>query len=65
MRISEVQHIKNKLGTIWIAGLTIDITVLDIREAYGNLQYLITPTSGSGVVWVIADRVTIVEGVKK
>jgi hypothetical protein len=65
VRVSEVQHIKDKTGTVYLAGLTVEVVILDIREVYGNLQYLVTPVSGSDSVWVSAARVMIVEGVKK
>lgn len=59
MKVSDVQYIKNKTGTIWINGLSIEVTILDIREVWGTIHYLITPIDGSGSVWVNASRVKV------
>src|ERR1035437_9352124 len=61
MRVSDVQHRKNKTGLINLADLTVEITILDIREVWGQIQYLITPVAGTGSTWVFATRVTIKE----
>jgi|ERR1700676_2143627 len=48
-----------KLGTINQGGLTVDVTVLDAKQAYGCTRFLVSPVAGSGEVWVSAERVQI------
>lgn len=59
MKVSDVLQLKNKPGTIFLAGVYVDIQILDIREVFGNIQYLVSPMAGSGSVWVAASRVEV------
>ena len=38
-----------------VPGLVIEVTVIDARVAWGQLQFQIQPTSGSGSKWVNAE----------
>ena len=40
-------------------GLDIDVTVLDAKNSYGNLRYLVSPISGNGEIWINASRVKL------
>lgn len=33
-------------------GLSINVTIKDVKTAYGNIRYLVTPVSGEGEAWV-------------
>lgn len=33
-------------------GLAIEVRVVDARQAYGRLEYLVTPIHGKGEAWV-------------
>lgn len=35
-----------------INGLTVAVKVLDIKQSYGKIRYLITPIKGEGETWV-------------
>lgn len=48
-----------KIGTIFAKGLTIEVNIMDVKEAYGNVRYKVTPVAGSGEVWV--ENVTLKE----
>lgn len=39
-------------------GFRVNVKVLDSRNRYGTLDFLVQPDSGSGEAWVQADRVT-------
>lgn len=41
-----------KLGTIYAAGLTINVRITDVKVSYGRTRYQVEPISGSGSVWV-------------
>jgi len=61
MKVSDVQHLKNKTGSILIGGMYVEVQILDIRETWGNVQYLISPVTGSGSIWVFGSRVEVNE----
>lgn len=44
-------------GTIDLNGLSIHVRISDVKQAYGNVRYLVTPLSGTGSVWVDSSRV--------
>jgi hypothetical protein len=48
------QHI-GQLGSYYIPGLVIEVTVIDARMSWGQVQLQIQPVSGSGSKWVNAD----------
>jgi hypothetical protein len=52
-----------KRGVIVAGGLTINVTVLDYKTAYGKERWLVAPVSGAGEVWV--QKVNIIDGVSK
>jgi hypothetical protein len=33
-------------------GLSISVTVVDVKQAWGKLRYQISPVSGNGATWV-------------
>lgn len=39
--------------------LTIIVTIEDIRQAYGRIDYKVRPVNGSGQKWVDAGRVRL------
>ena len=41
-----------RTGAIRLGALTVGVQILDTRRAYGNTQWLVTPITGSGSVWV-------------
>ena len=44
--------------------LRIRCIIVDVRSAFGRVDYLISPVSGSGSQWVASDRVTLLEETK-
>ena len=38
-------------------GLTFEVKIIDAKQSYGRLRYLVTPISGTGERWV--ENVTI------
>ena len=37
---------------IKLGGLTISVVVLDIKERWGKIRWLVSPEAGKGEVWV-------------
>jgi hypothetical protein len=42
-----------------VPGLVIEVTVIDARVSWGQVQLQIQPTSGSGSKWVNSDSVML------
>ena len=40
-------------------GLTVRVRISDVKQAYGNIRYLVTPLAGEGSVWVDSNRVVL------
>lgn len=57
MSIKELASNIGQEGSILMDGVRVYVRVLDVKQAYGNLRYLITPLSGVGQTWVDAKRV--------
>ena len=49
---TELASYIGRVGMIDRLGLGFKVTVLDARQSYGNVQYLVTPVAGSGKNWV-------------
>jgi hypothetical protein len=55
MTTAELAKLLGQLGSYYIPGLVIEVTVIDARMSWGQLQLQIQPTSGSGSKWVNAE----------
>lgn len=54
-------HTLNSYATIeMVRGVRINVQVIDVKNAYGNERFLISPLSGSGEVWVDSGRCKLV-----
>lgn len=42
-----------------IHGLTVQVKVIDIRQAYGRIDYRITPINGKGNIWVSSSTLSL------
>lgn len=40
-------------------GMGIHVTILDIRQAFGRIDYQVKATYGGGIKWVMADNVKL------
>jgi hypothetical protein len=49
--------VSSKRGTITMDKLEIEIEILDVRQRWGTLDYLIAPVAGNGTTWVEARRI--------
>lgn len=57
MSIKEMAENIGREGAITMDGVRVYVRILDVKQAYGNLRYLITPLEGIGQTWVDARRV--------
>lgn len=42
-----------------VDGLGVPVRILDVRQVWGRVDYLVTPEGGTGETWVSSERVTI------
>ena len=40
-----------KTGIIYAHGMNVQVTIVDVKQSYGRIRYLVTPVAGSGQVW--------------
>jgi len=59
MTSREIAELLNKRATIMLKGMSVNVRIIDGREAYGRTDVLIEPVSGSGWAWVSAERVKV------
>ena len=53
MSASEIVQLLGKAGRITIAaGVSIDVTIRDVKQAYGRIRYVVEPVAGSGQLTV-------------
>jgi hypothetical protein len=55
------EHV-GKDGHVLENGLSFIVTIKDVKNAYGNLRYLVTPKAGYGQTWINATRVRVLGG---
>lgn len=52
MTTLELQRSTGKTATYKAGELCFEVTILDSKEAWGQIRYLVTPVSGYGSRWV-------------
>jgi hypothetical protein len=52
MTTVETMQLIGMQGTIFVGGLNVDVTIKDIKQAYGKTRYQVEPVAGRGSVWV-------------
>lgn len=60
MKGTEILKLIGQPADAAINGLTVRVRISDVKTAYGNVRYQVTPLSGSGSVWVDSSRVQLV-----
>jgi hypothetical protein len=53
--LNEMKQHVGKQGLIRQSNILFAVTVLDVRQVYGRLQYLVKPVSGEGMSWINDD----------
>ncbi len=62
MNVRTVAKYLDKTATWYVEGdITVAVKVLNVREVYGRLQFLITPLCGAGKKWADEAKVKVTE----
>ena len=46
------KYVGKKAFISCLNAIKVEVTIMDIKERWGRLRYLVSPTSGDGSVWV-------------
>lgn len=58
MNIKELAQAIGKTAYLRTESFQVKVTISDVKQAYGNTRYEVTPVSGSGVAWVDETRLS-------
>ena len=61
MSIKELAQNIGKEGTILLSSMRVSVRILDVKQAYGNTRYLVTPLEGIGQTWVDERKVWVMD----
>lgn len=50
---------RDRVGTLAVDNLTVDVKITDARMRYGHLDLLVTPIAGNGERWVEQHRIEL------
>jgi hypothetical protein len=59
MTVKELAASIGKQGFLNIANMQVKVTVTDVRQVFGRIDFQITPTDGNGNNWVESSRVNM------
>lgn len=59
MTLAQLALLIGRQGDLSIDGLEVSVKIVNIKQAYGNTRYEVTPVSGSGIITVDSGRVSI------
>lgn len=62
MTAREAKQLLGKVGSLDLGGLSVNVKILDVREAYGRVDFLVEPVAGSGQVWKAESNVKVQKG---
>ncbi len=48
-----------KKGLIDLDNLKVEVQIIQVKNSYGNIRFLVTPVAGSGKVW--KEKVTLIK----
>jgi hypothetical protein len=61
MSIKELSHPLGREGLLETNGLKVAVRIMDVKQAYGRVRYVVTPLHGHGTATVEDFRVELVE----
>lgn len=61
MTVTETASLVGRTASLQEGALVIGVAILDVRSNWGRTDYLVTPRTGSGKVWVQEYRLTLDE----
>lgn len=59
MTLATLAQLIGREGNLSIDGLQVAVKIINIKQAYGNTRYEVTPVNGSGIITVDSGRVRV------
>jgi hypothetical protein len=59
MTVKEMSSLVGEFATYWVKEMEFEVTIIDARTRYGNVDVKIVPVSGNGATWVSLSSVKI------
>jgi hypothetical protein len=56
MTLREMSAQLDKVGYVEFDCVHVEVEIVDVKEAYGSLRFLVRPVAGRGTKWCSADR---------
>jgi cell division protein FtsN len=61
--MKELMKALGKQAQLRLEGFSVAVTISDVKQAYGNTRYYVTPVNGTGEAWVDESRISNIQGV--
>jgi hypothetical protein len=59
MSVKEHMSVIGREGLLAIQSLKVKVLILDVRSAFGRIDYQVRPVQGSGEQWIESGRVQV------
>lgn len=57
MTVAEAQYLIGQRASVCLHGLSVDVRIVDVKQAYGATRYQVAPITGGGVSWFDSNSV--------
>lgn len=64
MTAREAMQAVGKTGALQLGPFAVSVKILDVREVYGRVNFLVTPIAGEGQAWKAETSVKVQKGGK-
>jgi hypothetical protein len=61
MSVKDLAKAIGRTGLYHVGTLKFDVKVMDVRQVFGRIDFLVTPEHGNGQQWVESSRVQLDE----
>ena len=59
--VNELKGAVGRKGYFLVHGLEVKVEILDVRQVFNRVDYLVQPEAGRGSAWVSAGMVNLIE----
>jgi hypothetical protein len=59
--VNELKGAVGRKGYLLVHGLEVKVEIMDVRQVFNRVDYLVQPEAGRGSAWVAAGTVNLIE----
>ncbi len=59
--VNKLKGAVGRKGFLLVHGLEVKVEIMDVRQVFNRVDYLVEPEAGRGSAWVSAETVKIIE----